>query len=91
MSTTNTQWVRVYRPRFYLKYMALQEGSDKKNIKDYTLKMANHPDPSNIGGCESCPSGDSLKIVFNTGWAIVYQVLESEIHFLEFYRHIPSY
>ena len=55
--------------------MALQEGSDKKNIKDYTLKMANHPDPSNIGGCESCPSGDSLKIVFNTGWAIVYQVL----------------
>lgn len=57
------------------------------HIKDYTVKIANHPNPSNIGGCESCPSNDSKKLAFNTGWVILYQVRGSEIHFLWFYRN----
>lgn len=85
-----TRWPKQYEKQFYLKYDRLQKKTDKQNIKECTLKIANHPDPSNISGCESCTSGDSLKLTFNTGWVIVYQVLDSEVHFLEFYRDIPS-
>ena len=86
MSTTNTRWTRVYEPRFHLKYDILPNQIDKINIKEYTIKIANHPDPNNIGGCVSCPSGKSKKLMFNTGWIIVYEMHEPEIRFLRFYR-----
>lgn len=85
-----TRWPKQYEKQFYLKYDRLQKKTDKQNIKECTLKITNHPDPSNIGGCESCPSGDSLKLTFSIGWVIVYQVLGSKVHFLEFYRDVPS-
>ncbi len=90
MNTVNTRLTRVYHHRFHRKYEILQEKTDQINVKKYTVMIANHPDPGNIGGCEYCPSGDSYKVEFNTGWAIIYQVTGSEIHFLNFYKPIPN-
>ena len=90
MNTTNTRWTKWYHSRFYFKHKFLQEKIDKINIKEYTIKIANHSDPNNIGGCESCPSGDSNKLKFNTGWIIIYQIKGSEIYFLNFYKHVSA-
>ena len=90
MSPANTRWTRRYSLRFHLKHRVLQEKIDKINVREYTIKIANHPDPSNIGGCASCPSGDSKKVEFNTGWVIIYQVKGSEIHFLGFYKRVSD-
>lgn len=86
----STYWKIEYDLRFRISYKKLQDMTDRMNIKKYTILIANHKDPGNIGGCESCPSNDSLKLVFNTGWAIVYQILGSTIRFLGFYREIPK-
>ena len=48
--------------------------------------IANHKNPASIDGCASCPSGDLKKLKFSTGWIVVYQMVESEIHFLFFYK-----
>lgn len=90
MGVVKTRWIRVYRKRFHVKYALLRSSVDKQHIKDCTILIANHPDPQNIGGCEHCPSGDSVKIEFNTGWIIIYQMMGSEIHFLKFYKHVPG-
>ena len=88
MSNISTRWTRVYEPRFHFKYSILSNPIDKMNVKEHTIKIANQDDPNNIGGCASCPSGDSKKATFNTGWVIVYQMEGSEIRFLNFYRQL---
>ena len=64
---------------------------DKVNVKKYVTWIANHKDPSNIGGCKSCPSNDSLKLEFGTGWTIVYQVVKYKVCFLGFYRDLHNH
>lgn len=71
--------------------MILREMADKRSINQYTVMIANHTNPGNIDGCQHCPSGDYTKVAFNTGWVIVYRLIESEIHFLDFYRHTPAH
>ena len=87
---TDTRWTKVYEYRFHLKYHILQHEIDKIHVKQHTIDIANHPDPNNIGGCVSCPSGDSTKLAFSTGWAIVYEMKGLEIHFLNFYKWWPE-
>lgn len=80
----------MYERRFYFKYRLLQNTIDRKNIIKHTIDIANHPDPDNIGECESCDSVESMKVTFNTGGVIIYQVRGSEVCFVDFYRSIPD-
>jgi len=57
------------------------------DIKRYTILIANHTDPNHIDGCEYCPSGNSVKLRFNTGWIIIYRLIGSKIRFINFYKH----
>ena len=78
--------MRAYSPLFRRKYKFLQNSADKRNIREYVTKIANHPEPDNIGGCASCSDGVSTKLKFTTGWVIIYQKRVSEIYFLGFYK-----
>ncbi len=68
---TQTQWNRKYKPRFYVKHSILRDTKDKYDINNYTIQIANHPTPNNIGGCATCSEGDYKKLEFNTGWIII--------------------
>ena len=83
-----TKWKRKYRPRFSTKYSILNNERDKYDIKEHTIKIANHSDPNNIGGCATCPGDDFKKLEFRTGWVIFYKFDGTAIHFLTFERKI---
>ena len=62
--------------------------NDKDTIRHYTIKIANHPDPKNIGGVATCPEDIFKKLEFTDGWIIVYEVVgvSKLIEFVNFYR-----
>ena len=80
------RWTVKYKRRFLFKFRSLRDEVDQRNIQKYSRLIANHSDPKNIGGCVHCSTGDSVKLQFNTGWAIIYQITGSELIFLNFYK-----
>jgi len=81
-----TRFNREYAHRFDLKHLLLRSKTDKDLIFDYTVKIANHPDPNNIGGSATCPGEEFKKLEFVTGWIIIYEVKGDTIEFVNFYR-----
>ena len=85
-----TRWNRKYSLRFDAKHSLLRSKNDRDIIRRYTIQIANHNDPKNIGGVATCPDDIFKKLEFTDGWVIVYEAtLESNlVEFVNFYRKI---
>ncbi len=84
----HTRWNRKYAPRFYTKHAILNSKIDKDTIHYYSIQIANHTDPKNIGGVATCSDEIFKKLEFIDGWIIVYEVnVDTKlIEFVNFYR-----
>lgn len=85
-----TRFNRKYAPRFNLRHALLRSKNDKDTVFHYTVQIANHPTPNNIGGSVTCPDDKFKKLKFNTGWIILYEVKEKLIEFVDFYIEINT-
>ncbi len=80
-----TRFTRKYSARFHAKHNLLKLKNDKDTIFHYTVQIANHPSPNNIGGCATCPDEIFKKLQFVTGWVILYEVKGKLIEYVDFY------
>ena len=71
-----------------MKFNVMKRERDKRVIHQRTLDIANQLMPNNIGGIATCPEGHYLKIIFNTGLAILYEFVEPDIKFIMFYYDV---
>ncbi len=81
----NTRWKRSYSDRFSTKYDFITLQLDQRDIYEYTIKIANHPTPLEIGGTATCPEKEFKKIKFTSGWVIIYEFKQEIITFVNFY------
>ena len=70
---------------FAIKYNVMRRKSDRYEIRQRSIDIANHVSPNSIGGIATCPEGHYQKVVFNTGLIIIYEFVEPDICFIAFY------
>ena len=81
-----TRFNRKYSQLFYGKHVLLKSKTDRDVIRHYTIQIANHQSPNNIGGSVTCLGDRFKKIRFVTDWVILYEVQGNLIEFVTFYR-----
>ena len=81
----NSRWKRHYATGFYVKFDVMKQKDEKRVIYQRTIDIANHQNPSIIGGTVACPEGHYRKIKFNTGLVFIYEFVEPDIIFIKFY------